>query len=162
MFKFFPLKPAPFCMLFAGLGSTYKSATFLLFLSDCHSVLTILLSPPSFFSPPLWQISQELSFLSSCSIRLQWVFGHSFLLGNDVAKRGVLLMPSAIPCSFSPLIFHIHSCFFSDWRHTVSSKFFDPQFPSISTEELVLPCHVHCVLSSTLQWTQPSVMLLFL
>ena len=35
--------------------------------------------------------------------------------------------------------------FFSDWRHTVSSKFFDTQVPSISTEELVLPRHSHCV-----------------
>ena len=39
----FPLKPAPFCKLFAGLGSTNKSATSLL-LSDSRSVLP----PPSF------------------------------------------------------------------------------------------------------------------
>ena len=36
---------------------------------------------------------------------------------------------------------------FSDWRRTVSSKFFDTQVPSISTEELVLPRHARCVLS---------------
>ena len=36
----FPLRPAPFCTLFAGLGSTNKSATFhLFFLSDSRSVL---------------------------------------------------------------------------------------------------------------------------
>ena len=35
----FPLKPAPFCMLFAGLGSTNKSTIFLL-LSDSRSVLS--------------------------------------------------------------------------------------------------------------------------
>ena len=35
----------------------------------------------------------------------------------------------------------------SDWRRTVSSKFFDTQVPSISTEELVLPRHARCVLS---------------
>ena len=56
-------------------------------------------------------------------------------------------MPSAIPCSLSPLISRIHSCLFSDWRRTVSSKFFDTQVPSISTKELVLPHHAHCVLS---------------
>ena len=56
-------------------------------------------------------------------------------------------MLSAIPCSLSHLVSHIHSCLFSDWRHTVSSKFFDTQVPSISTEELVLLCHVGCVLS---------------
>ena len=35
----------------------------------------------------------------------------------------------------------------SDWRRTVSSKFFDTQVCSISTEELVLPRHARCVLS---------------
>ena len=35
----------------------------------------------------------------------------------------------------------------SDWRRTVSSKFFDTQVPSISTEELVLPRHARSVLS---------------
>ena len=46
-------------------------------------------------------------------------------------------MPSAIPCSLSPLISRIHSSLFSDWRRTVSST--DRQVPSISTEEFVLP-----------------------
>ena len=52
-----------------------------------------------------------------------------------------------MPCSFSPLISRIHSRLFSDWRRTVSSKYFDTQVPSISTEELVLPHHARCVLS---------------
>ena len=47
-------------------------------------------------------------------------------------------MPSAVPCSLSPLISRIHSYLFSDWRRTVSSKFFDIQIPSNSTEKLVL------------------------
>ena len=147
----FLLKPAPFCMLFAGLGSTNKSAIFLLFLSDSYSVLAALSSPPSFLlSQTLWQIWQELSSLS-CSIRLQWVPRHSFLPGNDaadeLARRGASLAPSAIPCSLSPLTSRIHSYLFSDWKRTVSSKFLDTQVPSISTEELVLPRHARCVLS---------------
>ena len=124
----------------------------LLLLSDSRSVLATLSSPRSFLlSQTLWQIWQELSFFSSCSIRLQWVPGHSFLPGNDAAdklvRRGALLSLSAIPCSLSPLISRIQSCLFSDWRRTVSSKCFDPQVPSISTEELLLPRHGRCVLS---------------
>ena len=118
----------------------------LLLLSDSRSVLTTLSFPPSFLLPQsLWQIWKELSSLSSCSIRLQWIPGHSFLPGNnaadELARRRVLLAPSAIPCSLSPLIFRIHSCLFSDWRRTVSSKFFDKQVPSIATEELMLLRH---------------------
>ena len=134
-----------------------------LLLSDSRSVLATLSSPISFLlSQTLWQIWQELSSLSYCSIRLQWVPEHSFPLGNhmadELARRGALLAPSAIPYSLSPLISRIHSSLFSDWRRTVSSKYFDTQVSSISTKELVLPpssCSL-CPLSSLLQWTQPS------
>ena len=147
----FLLKPAPLCTLFAGRGNTIKSAISLLLLSDSRSVLATLSSPPPFLlSQTLWQIWQELSTLS-CSIRLQWVPRHSFLPGNDaadkLARHVALLAPSAIPCSVSPLISRIHSRLISDWRRTVSSKYFDTQVASISTEELVLPRHARCVLS---------------
>ena len=145
----FPLKPAPSCTLLAGLGSINNSVTSLLLLSDSRSVLATLSSFRSFLlSQTLWKIWQELSSLSSCSIRLQWVPGHSFLPRNDaadeLARRGALL---AIPCCLSPRISRIHSCLFSDWRRTVSSKFLVTQVPSISTKELVLPRHARCVLS---------------
>ena len=52
-------------------------------------------------------------------------------------------MPSAIPCSLSPLIYRIHSCLFSDWRHTVSSN----RVPSVSNEKLVQSRHARCALS---------------
>ena len=59
----------------------------------------------------------------------------------------MILALFTIPCSFFPLIFHIHSCLFSDWRRTVSSKFFDTQVFSILIEELVLSHHARCILS---------------
>ena len=105
-------------------------------------------SSPSFLLPhTLWLIWQELSSLSSGTIWLQWVPGHSFLPENDAAdeptRRGALLKPYVIPCSLASCI---HSSLFSDWRRTVS-KFVDTQAPSVSTDELVLHCHACCVLS---------------
>ena len=52
----FPLKPAPFCMLFAGLGNTNKSAIFLLF---SYYLTLVLSSPPC----PLLHLS---SYLKLC------------------------------------------------------------------------------------------------
>ena len=68
-------------------------------------------------------------------------------MADELARQEALLAPSTILCSLSPLICRIHFCLFLDWRRTVSSKFFDTQVPSISTEELVLPHHARCVLS---------------
>ena len=51
--------------------------------------------------------------------------------------------PSKCEASFSVDSHQAHL----DWRRTVSSTFFDTQVPLISTEELMLPRHAHCVLS---------------
>ena len=130
------LKPVPFCKLFAGLGSNNKSGTSLLLLSDSCSVLTTLpLLCLSFYLNLSGRSGRNCLLSLSCSIKLQWVPGHLSLTGNDVAnelaKWGALLVPSAIPCSLSPLICHMHSCLFLDQRHTASSKFTDTKVPSI-------------------------------
>ena len=122
----FPLKPAPICKLFAGLGSINKSATSLLLLSDSSSVLITLSSSPFFLlHQSLWQIWQKLSSLSSCFIRLQLVLGHSFLPRNDaadeLARQGALLMPSAIPCSL--LLFLVSTLLFSRYGGILSVTF---------------------------------------
>ena len=150
----FPLKPAPFCTLFAGLGSTNKSAISLLL----SSYLTLVLSS----SPcPLLRLSFYLKLsgrsgrncllsplvLSGYNGSRTLNFSQEKEAADKLVRRGALLAPSAIPCSLSPLISRIHSRLISDWRRTVSSKFFDTQVPSISTEELVLPRHARCVLS---------------
>ena len=74
----FQLKPMPFCKLFASLSSTNKSVSSLF--SDCCSVPATLSSTASFFFPQ--SLSQKLSSLSSCFIKLQWIPGHSFLSGK--------------------------------------------------------------------------------
>ena len=110
--------------------------SFLFLQFDFRFVLNTLCSSQSFLlHQTLWKIWQELSSLSSCTISLQWVSRHSFLLGNNAADElaglGVLSLPTAIPCSLY-LTSQIHSCLFSDWRRAVSCKFFDPQVPSVS------------------------------
>ena len=45
-------------------------------------------------------------------------------------------MPSVIPCSLSSIISRIHSCLFSHWRRTVSSKFFNTQASSFPMRNL--------------------------
>ena len=112
----FPVKPTPFCKLFVGLGNTKKFAISLLF----SYYLTLALSSPpcsllhlSFYL----NLCQKLFSLFSSSIRLQWVPKHSFLPDDDdaadkLARRGALLVPSAIPYSHSSHLWYPLFSFF--------------------------------------------------
>ena len=138
----FPLKPAPFCTLFAGLGSTNKSAIFFLF----SYYLTFVLSSP--------HLSSDLKLCGrsgrNCLLSPPVLLDYNGSPGTRFSRVTTRLMswPDGVrylrPLQsqvVSLLLSRIHSCLFSDWRRTVSSKFFDTQVLSISTEELVLPHH---------------------
>ena len=98
----FPLKPAPFCTLFAGLGSTNKPAIFLFF-SSC---LTLVLSSPlcpllhlSFYLKLCGRSGRNRLLSPPALSDYNGSPKHSFLLGNDaadeLARRGALLASSA-------------------------------------------------------------------
>ena len=142
----------PFYLIYVFLhASKTKCSIFIEFMRYLDEVLRLF--PLLHFSlyPTLSGTTGRNYFSSSFSIRLQLVPGYSFLLVNDAAdefaRRGALLQPSTVPCSFSFQACRIRSSLFSDWRCTVSSKFLDLLFPSVFTEELVLPRHACCVLS---------------
>ena len=131
-----PLKPAPLSKLFAGLGIINKSATFLLF----SSYMTLILSS-SFCS--LLRLSCYLNLSGrNCLLFPPVLSGYNgypdicFLRGNDaadeLARRGGLLVPSAILCSLFPLISRIHLPLFSNWSvlfHLNSLTYRFPRFP---------------------------------
>ena len=71
----------------------------------------------------------------------QTLVSHRECAAEELARRGAQLASFTIPCS------HIHSSLLSDWRRTVSPKFFGTQVPTISIKELVLSRHACCVLS---------------
>ena len=94
------MKPAPFCKLFAGFGSTNKSATCLLLLSDTRFVLSsiffsILISSRScFLSPPV--LSGYNGFLDTRFSRpttrlMSWPDGERYLFPEPSLVVSLLL-----------------------------------------------------------------------
>ena len=118
----------------------------LFFLSDSlclrHPVLSFCLSLSGrsgrncLFSPPVR--SGYNGFPDT-----RFSLGTTRLINLPDGERYSCPLQSLVVSLFISLIY----CLFSDWRRTVSSKFFDTQVPSISIEELVLPRHVCCVFS---------------
>ena len=139
----FPPKSALFYKLSRDLGSTNKSA-FLLFPDGC-SVLSFVVS---FTSNSLVHFAGAVfSFLLFYPATTgPWIISlPSNNAAEELARQGAQPLLSAIPCSLLSLVLTL--LFFSDWKRTVSPKFFDVQVPSVSTEELMLPRHACCVLS---------------
>ena len=136
-----------FYKLSTGLSSTNKSATSL-FLSSTCSVVNALSSPPSFFYLKHFSTSG-----ANYHFFLPLLSGYHGSLDTHFFLEMVQLInwsdgvPTFALCSLSPLTPCMYSSLFSHWRCTVSYKFFNTQDPSVTTEELVLPCNACCVLS---------------
>ena len=69
------------------------------------------------------------------------------VVADELVEWGACFLPSVVPCRLSAVTFRIHSALFSDWRHTVSSRFFDTHAPLVFTGELGLSLHTCCILS---------------
>ena len=98
---------------------------------------------------PLAHLQELSSLFPSFSIRVQQIPDRLFLPGNntvyELTRQGTQIQPSTVPCSL-PVTSRIHLSLFSDRTRCVSSKFFDTQLPSVSTEELVFSRHAGYVL----------------
>ena len=111
------------------------------------------LCPLPYLTPK--SLSNTQSLLNSLSqskvVHLQWIPGHSSLLGNDLAdslaKASASLDPSSISVSLAPLISFQRLSLYISWRRSVQSGFFQHQIPSVSPEELTLPRSARCALS---------------
>ena len=155
----FPLKPAPFCTLFAGLGNTIKSAIFLLF----FSCLTLVLS-----SPPCPHLHL------SCYLKLCGISGRNcpafppVLSGYNGSpdtrfSRGttqLMSLPDGERCLRPPqslvvslLLSLVSTLVLSRTGGVLSlQSILTHRFPQFPLRNL---CSL-CPLSSSLQWTQPS------
>ena len=141
-------------MLFASLRSTNKSAISCFF---SHSLSLVLFSPPcsllhlSFYLKLCGRSGRNCllsSLVLSCyNGSLDTHFSWGMMLLMSYPNRDCYLHPLQSLIFSLLFIGCIHSCLISDWRRTVSSKFFDTQISLISTKELVLPHHACCVLS---------------
>ena len=144
----FPLKPAPFCTLFAGLGNTIKSAIFLLF----FSCLTLVLSLP------------PCSLLHlSCYLKLCGRSGRNCLFSPPVLSgynrspdtrfsqgtTQLMSLPDGECCLRPPqsLVVSLLLSLVSTLVFSRTGGVLSLQSILIFTEELVLPRHARCVLS---------------
>ena len=93
----FPLKPAPFCELFAGLGNPNKFVTSLL--SDCRSILCALSSFPSFLLPQIFWWICPVFFTIRGYNGSRDILSSGERRGWELARRDAILVSSAVSCS---------------------------------------------------------------
>ena len=165
----FPLKPAPFCTLFAGLGSTNKSAISLL---SC-SYLTLVLSSPPY---PLLHLSCYLKLCGrsgrNCPLSPSVPFDYNGSPDTRFSRGTTRLMswPDGERYSCSPqslvvslLLFLVSTLVFSQTggvlSHLNSSTH---RFPRFHRGTCAPSSCSLCAVSSSLQRTQPSFRLLSL
>ena len=140
------------CTLFAGLGSTNKSAIFLLF----SYLILVLSSPPC----PLLHLFSYLKLCGrsgrNCLLSPPVLSDYNRFPDTRFSRETIRLMSRPDgeryfrplqPLVVSLLLSLVSTLLFLRPEATVSSKFFDTQVPSIATEKLVLPRHARCVLS---------------
>ena len=101
----FPLKHGPFCKLFAGLGSTIKSATSLIFLSSLTLAQSLPACPlhyPFFTSISLAEIVFSLLYYQACHtcsvLSCLCCHTHSLLLSSYLPRIGKIGKPSCSAC----------------------------------------------------------------
>ena len=122
-----------------------------LLLSDFRSVLATLSFPPSFLlSQTLWQIWQERSSLSSCSIRVQWVPGTTRLTSLPDEKHYLhplqSLVVSLLLSLISTLVFSLTGGVLSH-QNSLTHRF--PQFPPRNLCSLVMLAVFSLVFAAT-------------
>ena len=95
----------------------------------------------------------ETSFLSPSTIRVQWFFGHSFLLGNALARRGerliIHLQLRAVSHLLNPLFFFSRIGGVRSYLNFSTHRSHRAPYVSLS--------RLSCSLSFSLQQTQPAV-----
>ena len=143
----FLLKSAPFCKLFAGQQQQVCHFSFYLTLT--------LSSPPYPLLHFFFYLNRSGSSGRNCLLSFPVLLGYNGSLDTRFSRGMTRLMSwpdrerylYPLQSLVVSLLSCIHFSFFSDWRRTVPSKFFDTQVLSISTEELVPPRHARCVFS---------------
>ena len=135
------------CAILHALGSTNKSAIFLLFsyyVSDSRSVLSSIFSLISNSVADLaGTVFSLLFYQATMGPRTLVSFGND--AADELARRKAILAPSATPCSLSSFLG-------LSYLNSLTHRF--PQFPSRTCAPS--SCSL-CFLSSMLQRTQPSI-----